>query len=278
MKIQIITHHKCQLNCPPCIRHILKPDSDTMSMETFENIMEILPELENVDLTPINGDPLLDDHLIERMDYLEESDKVEHFDFVTNLIGLTPEILDKWFTYKKFGLFISIYGDHHLRYKVNTNRELLSKFRENFLMLYTKICQEKRLPFPITFYFRGCKFEKLYGIGSEIADLIYKLMIIFKNIEIDEDHATQNYNWGGQYEDVEDSVPVIPMDERKGLCLHAKEQKCIFPNGDVSLCGMVDVKKQMLFGNILKEGMNVFDNPVYMSLCKGCNEYEPYEV
>lgn len=273
MKIQIITHHKCQLNCPPCIRHILKPDLGTMSMKTFVNIMETLPELENVDLTPINGDPLLDEHLIERMDYLEQSEKVEHFDFVTNLVGLTPEILYKWFTYKKFGLFISIYGDHHLRYLVNTGTENLKKFRDNFRMLFNKICKEKKLPFPITFYFRGCKFEKLYGIGSEVVDMIYKLMIVFKNIEVDEDHATQNYNWGGQYPDVEDAVP-IPKD-RKGFCLHAYEQNAIFPNGDVTICGMVDVKKQMLFGNILKEGMNVFDNPVYMSLCEGCNEYEP---
>jgi sulfatase maturation enzyme AslB (radical SAM superfamily) len=248
-----------------------------MSMETFYKIMNILPELENVDLTPIMGDPLMDEHLIERMDYLEQSDNVKHFDFVTNLVGLTPEMLDRMFSYEKFGLFISIYGDTHLRYKLNTERDLLTKFRENFLMLYDKICLEKRLPFPITFYFRGCKFEKMYGIGSDVAEKIYNLMLIFKNISIDEDNALQHYNWGGQHKNIDedDLVPIMPMKERKGLCIHADEQHCIFPNGDTSLCGMVDVHKKMLFGNILEEGIEVFDNPVYMSLCKNCNEYEP---
>lgn len=273
MKIQIITHHKCQLNCPPCIRHILKPDSDTMSMKTFVNIMEILPELENVDLTPINGDPLLDEHLIERMDYLENSSKVKHFDLVTNLVGLTPEILDKWFTYKKFGLFISIYGDSNLRYKVNTNTLNLPKFKENFDRLYYKICDERKMPFPMTFYFRGCTFDRMHGIGSWLTDKIFKLKLVFNNIYIDEDHANKNYNWGGQYNNVEDPAPMPERGDK--YCIHANEQNCIFPNGDVSLCGMVDVQKKMLFGNILKEGMKVFNNLVYMSLCKGCNEYEP---
>ncbi len=270
MKIQLTTHHKCQLKCPPCIRSIMKPSRDIMSMETYYNIMDILPQLENVDLTPINGDPLLDPFLIERMDHLENSEKIEHFDFVTNLLSLNDSILKKLLSYNKFSMFISIYGDDYDSFKVNTNSFLaFNKFKSKFQFMYnTFLSYQKSIP--ITFYFRDKKYEDIPD-DNWLKKYIRNLMLAFKNINYDNSHAGINYNWGGQHINVENPVP-IP--EQVSPCLHLLEQNCIFPNGDVTACGLVDVNKQMLLGNILSEGMQVFNKPKTCTLCNGCNEYE----
>ena len=142
-------------------------------------------------------------------------------------------------------------------------------------LLQNVICKNMLKTFPITFYLRETK-ENIMPKDSEVYTIIRNLGLIVRDkIKIDDSTVNNNFNWGGQLEVV--NLAPMPI-ERPTPCLHSIEQLAIFPNGDVTACGMVDFKKRMILGNILEEGIDVFKKTCSMELCNNCNEYEPEHI
>jgi hypothetical protein len=241
-----------------------------MTLEEFERILKSLPEVENVDMTPMVGDPLLDPVLVQRLDMLEQASNVKNFDFVTNLVEADQRKLSKILDHSKLGLFVSVYGYSEQSFKMNTRRFGYQKFWNNLGTLYDHVIRCDR--FRLGIYMR---FFTVNEISKDTS--LYWMIRCFDeacdNVTIDESTVRKNFNWGGQME-VNDPM-TLPI-HRSTPCLHSVEQVAILPGGDVTCCGMVDVHKRMVVGNIFEDGLDVFNKKRY-DLCDKCNEYEPME-
>jgi hypothetical protein len=134
------------------------------------------------------------------------------------------------------------------------------------------------------------RYDKFKNVpyNSKLFKIIKGLQAVYKgNIIIDNDNAKLNYDWAGQLPGVK---YLAKKPEKKGICLHAIVQTAILPNFDVTLCGMVDINRKMLIGNILKQSVediygaksnyrDIVEKQsmgVYSEMCNACREYEYY--
>lgn len=275
MKLQLIINDKCQLNCGPCIRSTNQyTKTGLMSFDKFTKILDIIPSLENLDLTPMIGDPLDIPNFHEYITHVNTRPYIQHFDMVTNLIGLNKKQLDAMCNSNKFGLFISVYGHDKESFLKFTGVDKFEQFEKSLKLLIEYIGAYKFVTFPIVFYLRNGDRKTFFSKNTSVSTYIKMLTQFNKRLyTIDDTTANSNFNWGGQFENVINKFE-MPKD-RPTPCLHLREQRAIFPNGDLTACGMVDVNKKMIIGNIFKDGPNIL-NKVYCNpvLCENCNEYE----
>jgi hypothetical protein len=101
----------CNARCAFCAYPQMKRPKATMPLELFRSAVDqylAMGEAE-VDMTPIAGDPLVDRHLIERLDYLHGHPARPRFHFYTNAILLNPETRQMLLSYgSRFRLFCSL--------------------------------------------------------------------------------------------------------------------------------------------------------------------------
>jgi len=85
---------------------------------------------------------------------------------------------------------------------------------------------------------------------------------------------------------VENKYPWIRkyMEERGGICKFVLEDNCIFPNGDIILCGWFDINRLTIIGNLNKRSLediyhtngglyriiNEQKNFLYRGICMDC--------
>ncbi len=261
LKIQIPTTYKCQLNCITCIKsQTLDYIKQECNLEQFKKIIDKLPETENVDLTPIIGEIFEDKNIFEKFEYLENARHIKGFDFVTNLTAKID--YKKICKYKKLKqIFISVYGLNNKDYIKYTQVDIFETFIKN---LYYLLYNKKQLK--TTLYFR---YDTVENITGPIKEKL-KHFEMCGLISIDDTTAKANFDWAGRHMNIE-NLAEIP--EQNGICLHAIEQNCIWPNGDVSICGMVDYNKDMIKGNIF-DNVSILNKNIMHSMCEGCREYE----
>ena len=200
----------------------------------IDGFVDTFESLTMVDMTPIEGELTLTPNWIEMLEYLHDNDGVERFEFVTNFLDYDMKTIFKLLKYKKkFGLFISVYGHE---------------------------C------FPITFYFRELPCDDIPR-NAFISKFLRALQLVSKNdVVFDSSMAGRNYNWGGQVKDIPN---LIPLGDNSGICLHAVLQNAVLPNGDITLCGMIEIDRKMLIGNIFETPLEkiygeVSDYALYM--------------
>ena len=94
--------------------------------------------------------------------------------------------------------------------------------------------------------------------------------------------AGLNHNWAGQV-DVPEPVVPLPRIHDMPTCVHAILQNCVLPNGDMTLCGMNDVNRELIIGNIFESYLKEIygDDSKYSSYtlnnqpsCTKCSEYD----
>jgi len=69
----IETTNKCNLACRMCPRQFMKRKVGTMSMKLFKKIIDEARDYQDFIILHGMGEPLLDDHIIERINYAEDS-------------------------------------------------------------------------------------------------------------------------------------------------------------------------------------------------------------
>jgi len=268
LKIQIPTTYKCTLNCCTCIKsQTSNYVRDACSVEQFKKIIQVLPTVKNVDLTPIIGEPLQDDTFLEKLNILDKSNNVLEYDFVTNLVGNPKNnIVDILLRPKIKQVFVSIYGleeEEYIKY-TNTDSDTWKVFSTNLReLLENMIKSDKQL----ILYFRSDVFKNYKN--NSILNLII-LLVKLNKVRIDDSTARNNFDWAGRHNNIK---YLADMPNRDGICLHAIEQNCIWPNGDVSQCGMIDYNKDMIKGNIFDCIDILYLNKMH-KLCINCREYE----
>jgi hypothetical protein len=243
--------------------------------------------LSNVDLTPIVGDFYLTPCHNVMINILENKKRVENYDVVTNLLAMSDTDMDSFVKSKKTQIFISIYGHDNQSYLDMTGTVKFPQFEERLNMLYNKLRKNKFTGPSIIFYMRYDKFKNV-PYDSKLFKIIRGLQAVYRGeISIDNGNAKLNYDWAGQLPGVK---YLAKKPKKKGICLHAIVQTAILPNFDVTLCGMVDINRKMLIGNILDQSVediygaksnyrDVVEKQsmgVYSEMCSACREYEYY--
>lgn len=288
MYIQLVTNNICQLRCYSCLNRarlteIMEPDEFKFVVDKLTSTVR----LSNIDLTPIVGDFYLTPRHNIMVNILEDKKRVENYDVVTNLLAMSNEDMDFFIRSKKTQIFISIYGHDNQSYLDMTGAVKFPQFEERLATLYKKLVHNKYNGPTITFYMRYDKFENI-PYTCRLFKIIRGLQAVYKGkIIIDDGNAKLNYDWAGQLPNVK---YLADKPEKKGICLHAIVQTAILPNFDVTMCGMVDINRKMLIGNILDQSVeDIYGSKsdyrdtvekqsmgVYSEMCNVCREYEYY--
>lgn len=103
----------CNARCVFCAYPSMKRDHAVLPMVLFASAVDqyIAMGGDEVDLTPLVGDPLADPHLLQRLDGLAARPAIRRFHFYTNAILLTDEHVEKFLNYgERFGLYVSLGG------------------------------------------------------------------------------------------------------------------------------------------------------------------------
>ena len=283
-RMQIYCNSSCQLNCNFCAKSFQKIPQVNISLTRFYTIASILIDfgINQFELSPVVGESFLDPHIIQRVSYLSSFDSVEKIVIFTNLLNynLVRDVL----SYPKVELNVSIYGADRTSYIDRTGRDGHGLFINNLssllnfvqknnikdqIVLYIRCPHEKRKGYNL-----GDKFEACYNIAKFLGIQIWK--------------ASADTNWEKMLKSDSD----VHNPERCGICKYAIEDNCVFPNGDISLCGWFDVNKYSIIGNIFEQPLEEIysiksryfnllmeqNKKIYQGICKGCTIYKAQPI
>ncbi|MFA5140072.1 MAG: radical SAM protein [Elusimicrobiota bacterium] len=103
----------CNARCVFCVYPEMKRAKSTMPMELFRKVVDeaVALGISEVDLTPIVGDPFVDAHLFERLDFLASKPSLRRFHFYTNSIAMKPKLAGRLVAYgERLWVFCSFGG------------------------------------------------------------------------------------------------------------------------------------------------------------------------
>ena len=103
----------CNAACVFCAYPQMIRPKTVMTLELFRSVVDQYLAMggDEVDLTPIVGDPFADGKLFERLDAVAARPKVRRFHFFTNAIGMRPELGEKLLGYgARLTVYISFGG------------------------------------------------------------------------------------------------------------------------------------------------------------------------
>lgn len=107
--VAVETTNRCNAKCSFCPNHSLARDRATMSDELFEKIIDDLKEFPLKAIEPfLNGEPLMDPKIIERMAHINRHLPDTKLRLYTNGYLLTPERIDALRELELDHLFVSV--------------------------------------------------------------------------------------------------------------------------------------------------------------------------
>lgn len=281
-RMQIYCNSSCQLNCNFCAKSFQKIPQVFLSTEQFNIIVNKLIDfgINQFELSPVVGESFLDPQILYRVRYLSSFPSVEKIVIFTNLLNY-DRIRDV-LSYPKVELNVSIYGVNRTRYIDRTGKDMYDLFINNLLSLLSFV-QKNNIKDQIVLYIR-CLHKKGYNLMDKFETLYHTAK--FLGIQIWE--AAEDTNWEKMLKSDSDSY----NPKRCGICRYAIEDNCVFPNGDISLCGWFDLNKHSIIGNIFEQSLreiysiksryfNILmeqNKKNYQGICKGCTIYKVQQI
>jgi len=279
-RMQIYCNSNCQLNCNFCAKSFQKIPPVNLSMEKFYEIVDKLIDfgITQFELSPIVGESFLDPNILERVLYLSNHTSVKKIVIFTNLLNY-DRIRDV-LSYPKVELNVSIYGVDRTSYTNRTGSDRYDVFIDNLFNLLNFV-QKNNIKDQIVLYIRcPYKKEKKYNLENKF-EVCYNIAK-FSGIQIWE--ASEDTNWKKMLKS--DSDPYNP--KQCGICKYAIEDNCVFPNGDITICGWFDINKYSIIGNIFEQSLEEIystksryfkllmeqNEKAYQGICKGCTIYK----
>jgi MoaA/NifB/PqqE/SkfB family radical SAM enzyme len=269
-QLQIPLTNVCNLNCISCI---YKTESDNferfnITLNEFRNIVEQLPKNTILDLTPVVGEIFANPYVWEILDYLETARNIKYYQIVTNLTLCND--INRLINYSKLkSITVSIYGDDVLSFKKYTNTNAFDDFSENLRELVVSDIAIKG-KVDVILYFRSIYYDKYKWPHVNI-------LVELGYATIDESTVDNNFDWSDRLKNT--NIVLAPQVKQHGVCRYALEQNCIWPNGNVSMCGIsCNDESMMPVGNIFTDTLETIKCNCKKlfpgKLCKKCREYE----
>jgi radical SAM protein with 4Fe4S-binding SPASM domain len=238
----------CNAKCTFCAYPQMERAKETMPMETFQRIVDEYVEMggKGVSLTPIVGDPFVDRHIFERLDYLNQKPEIRGFYFYTNGILMKPAIIDRLLTYsEKLHVFVSFGGFDRETYKAIMGVDyfdLVSKNIEAFMAAKQRTGSRMRFDLALRCppsswtgeFWAKCNAYKQQGL---------------MNI-----HSAETFDsWAGKVNPAElkqvGLVPTLPPYKR-GACELLFAKPIVLANGKVNACACRDVEAELIVGDL----------------------------
>jgi uncharacterized Fe-S cluster-containing radical SAM superfamily protein len=237
----------CNARCAFCAYPQMRRPKATMTMELFRDVVDqylALGEAE-VDLTPIAGDPLMDRHLLQRLDYLHSHPARPRFHFYTNAILLTPEKREKLLAYgERFRLFCSLAAFDRESY-----REVMGVDRFDEVLGNLRSLIEAKARTGATIGIQICIRPAQGGARGDFWDFLQRMegarVVTLETIS----HFD---NWGGliHEEDLRRSGRLaIPAPLHRGPCHRLLTGPVVLADGRVAACCCRDLEASLIIGD-----------------------------
>ncbi|MEK7383311.1 MAG: radical SAM protein [Elusimicrobiota bacterium] len=275
----------CNARCVFCAYPQMKRSKATMPMETFQRVVEQYLALGHaeVDLTPIVGDPFVDRHLLERLDFLASRAEVKGFHFYTNAILMKPDILERLVAYDgRFTIFCSFGGfDRKTYHRVMG----VDKFDEAVANIRGLIDAKelKRSKISIQVNLRAPK-------GSESGEFWDYLIRREREGLLTVDAVDDFDNWGGDISETtlrQAGLVPKPPPIHRGPCRRLLTGPTVLADGRVNACCCRDIEATLIIGDVHAEPLSdiLSGAPIrgllerhargdYPKACRDCTRYE----
>jgi radical SAM protein with 4Fe4S-binding SPASM domain len=241
----------CNAECVFCAYPQMERRKQTMSMPDFEKVVREYVAMggHHVSLTPIVGDPFVDKHVFERLDFLMGLDAVTGISFYTNAILMTREKSERLMQYaSKLHVHVSWGGFDKKTWdeimgvpKFEAARDAVLAFLDVKRRTGTKIAFTLALRCPES-NCTGELWETLDGARKE------GLVEIAGMPDYD--------SWSGKIApDALAKVGLRPrrMPYKKGACELLFTKPVVLADGRVNACACRDVEAELIVGNVKKE-------------------------
>ena len=277
----------CNADCVFCAYSQMERPKKVMSMDLFKRVVDQFVSLDgtNVSLTPIVGEPFVDKHLFERLDYLSSIPQIKDIAFHTNAIIMDISKSSRLFDYiNKVHLNISFGGfDKESFHQVMGVDKFDAARRNTEALLAKKIELGKPLSIDIL---PRCPKSKCRG---EFYD--YLVDMREKGIVEMEEPLRSFDSWAGKIQDVdllEAGLTPRPMPHKFGPCAYLLTTPVVLADGRVNACCCRDVEASLIIGDLEKESLadvlsgeklkNLIHRHArsdFPEICKKCTQYNP---
>jgi len=238
----------CNAKCIFCAYPQMQRPKEIMPIDDFKRIITQYVAMggEHISLTPIVGDPFLDSHIFERLDYLNSLPEIKGFYFYTNGILMKPHNSQKLLAYgEKIKIHVSFCGFESETYKsimgidvYNVVRQNIESFVEQKLKSgsLTEFQIELRCP-P-----SNCKGELWKKFQA------WEREGILKNQSIDAYDS-----WAGKVKDealTKLGLEPIKRPYKRGACELLYLKPIVLADGKVNACACRDVEAELIIGDL----------------------------
>jgi radical SAM protein with 4Fe4S-binding SPASM domain len=239
----------CNAKCTFCAYPLMERPKQTMPMDIFERIVDEYIELggKYVGLTPIVGDPFVDAHIFDRLDYLDRRPEIAGFHFYTNAILMKPKVIEKLLKYgKKLKIFVSWGGFDRQTYKDIMGVDYFDLVQRN-IEAFVAAKQHTRSLTQLTIALR-CPTIKLYGeLWNQFCQWEQQGLIAI------EGHVMEYDSWAGkvnatQLKTVGLNARLMP--HKRGACEMLYTKPVVLANGKVNACSCRDVEAELIVGDL----------------------------
>lgn len=284
-RMQINFTSRCPLNCEFCAKSGKNFIPNVyMDMKEYKKVCNKLLDfgIKNFELSPTVGEAFSDNHILERVLYLAKDPRVEKILIFTNLINY--EYVEEILISPKVELNVSIYGKNEFEYESRTGVPLFNVFVNNFERLIDYVFVTKKSK-QIYLYLRA---EGIREAKHNLSNQFYRSYFSAKLMKIVTWEASGDTNWKSMLNPKPGDI-INPS--RGGVCKYALEDNCVFPGGDISICGWFDITKQSIIGNLYKESLEEIyslksrffntlleqNENIYTGICRYCtiNKVQP---
>ena len=262
-----------------------------MDMDLFKNTIDQYIEMggKSVGFTPIVGDPMLDKHLFERIDYLENQKNIVDLSFYTNAIALVPKKIDELLKKRRLriSLSISFGGYDQESYKTVMGVDMFRVVKKNIMYLLDNYMKLKTENIKLKIDYRYPEEHK----GDELSKMLQKC-IDLKLITSDTLDGVFD-TFGGNVD--QRKLDTANMDFRihyghpkVGPCAVLFWKPLVLADGKVNACAERDLETNLIVGNLNRQTLkeiiygkemkklmqSFYDRKKMPKVCQNCTVYQ----
>jgi radical SAM protein with 4Fe4S-binding SPASM domain len=274
----------CNAKCTFCAYPQMERPKETMPMDMFRKIIDQYVEMggRGVSLTPIVGDPFVDRHLFERLDYLDQLPQIRGFYFYTNGILMKPHVIEKLLKYgDKLRVYVSFGGFDRETYKAIMGVDYFDLVSQNI----EAFVEAKRST--------GAKTPLILALRCPPSN--WKGSFWEKCKSFEKEKMIQSYlpptfdSWAGKVKPEalkKVGLKSTPAPYKRGACELLFTKPIVLANGKVNACACRDVEAELVIGDLnessLKElwaGQSIdeliqkHEQGEFPEVCKRCTWY-----
>jgi radical SAM protein with 4Fe4S-binding SPASM domain len=204
-----------------------------------------------VDLTPIVGDPFVDRHLFDRMDYLDSLPQIRRFRFFTNAILIKPDHYPKLLKYgSKLEVYTSFGGfDRETYHKVMG----VDKFDKAVSGIRGLIDSKRQSRSAI-----GIQVNLRIPKGNDRGEF-WDYLVLARDEGLITIGGMDTYDsWAGKISELDlksAGLAARPMPVKRGPCHRLLTSPVILADGRVNACACRDVEAELVIGDLRTQSL-----------------------